>query len=218
MCSSPLLAPSSIQSCTGRTTTGLRQSILENTSRRDPATSSRNITERDRSFPLPFTRSTKCRSTATYSETFSWIRNHAANRRVPMILRFIHEIIFRDTFCREKRVIHPIIFFKINRRCCILLFNPCGSRRCFLLSSFCRKRTRRSWCCCCCYLRLSSGFSLLAKNVFVAFSRLRGFKRRNFFERSTLQRPGNESISKYIFAVSSSTWLASIVRETFNEQ
>lgn len=53
------------------------------------------------------------------------------------------------------------------------------------------------------------------------FSRLRGFKRRNFFfndERSTLQRPGNESISKYIFAVSSSTWLASIVRETFNEQ
>lgn len=143
MCSSPLLAPSSIQSCTGRTTTGLRQSILENTSRRDPATSSRNITERDRSFPLPFTRSTKCRSTATYSETFSWIRNHAANRRVPMILRFIHEIIFRDTFCREKRVIHPIIFSKINRRCCILqFFNPCGSRRCFLLSSFCRKRTR----------------------------------------------------------------------------
>lgn len=52
--------------------------------------------------------------------------------------------------------------------------------------------------------------------------KIKRIKRRNFFQRRTfdtrtLRRPGNER-SKYIFAVSSSTWLASIVRETFNEQ
>lgn len=60
------------------------------------------------------------------------------------------------------------------------------------------------------------GFSL-ESFAFVASSRLKRIKRRNFSNVRRLQRRGNER-SKYIFAVSCSTWLASIVRETFDEQ